>query len=167
VAFFNVPAKLIYLAFPQNLELKNVTVNCNNTLFIAQNLPLVNFFSSTKDSLEYIYLSETFYSDLEGNVTKPKYKYISKFDTSNKNNLPVFSPNLFLVPSSSNILNMSLYNNESLLEVPENSYEGAKNLKFLYLKNYQNVFFNSFKHASPMSYTTVLDAFQANYDEYK
>jgi hypothetical protein len=141
VAFFNVPAKLIYLAFPQNLELKNVTVNCNNTLFIAQNLPLVNFFSSTKDSLEYIYLSETFYSDLEGNVTKPKYKYISKFDTSNKNNLPVFSPNLFLVPSSSNILNMSLYNNESLLEVPENSYEGAKKLKVFIFKKLSKCFF--------------------------
>jgi hypothetical protein len=63
-------------------------------------------------------------------------------------------------------MNLNVYNNESLFETAEDNYENLKNIKFLYAMNYQNPSLQSFKYVLPVSYTTVLDAFRANYDEY-
>jgi hypothetical protein len=101
--------------------------------------------------------------------SKLKLKSVSKpFLKMSLTQLPfiIYSEELLTSPGSSNLLNFSIYNNEGLFETIEDSYENLKNFKYIYTLNSQNIFLNSFKYISPTTYTTVLDAFRANYDEY-
>ena len=47
----------------------------------------------------------------------------------------------------------------------DNVYENAKYLNYLYLLNYKHVLNYSLNSVSPISYTTILDSFCANYED--
>jgi hypothetical protein len=101
--------------------------------------------------------------------SKLKLKSVYKpFLKTSLDQLPfvIYSEELLIAPSNSNLLNFSIYNNEGLFETIEDSYENLKNFKYVYTLNSQNIFLNSFKYISPTTYTTILDSFRANYDEY-
>jgi hypothetical protein len=109
------------------------------------------------------------YHELSDQNSKLKLKSISRpFLKINLNNVPftIYSEELTTSPSSINLLNFNTYNNEGLLDTVEDSYENLKNFKYLYTLNSQNVSLKSFKYVSPTAYTSILDAFRANYDEY-
>ena len=109
------------------------------------------------------------YNTSEANNLKLKLKSAAKpfLKTSfDKSPFTIYSDDLLMAPANSNLLNFNIYNNEGLFETVEDSYENLKHLKYVYTLNSQNILFNSFKYISPTTYTTVLDAFRANYDEY-
>jgi hypothetical protein len=98
-----------------------------------------------------------------------KLKSISKpFLKTSLDKLPfvIYSEELSITPTNSNLINFNIYNNEGLFETIEDSYENLKNFKYIYTLNSQNILLNSFKYIPPTTYTTILDAFRANYDEY-
>jgi hypothetical protein len=101
------------------------------------------------------------------NKDKFKYKVLYKFlnKDNNKNPLPLYSDDYFMNPLNTNFLNFYYYNNDSNYESLEDSYENLKNFKFLYLKNYQNLVINSNNSFLPKPYTSVLDAFRADFDQ--
>ena len=45
-------------------------------------------------------------------------------------------------------------------------FENLKNFQLLYTSSYQNASLKSYKYLLPTTYTTVLDAFRADYDDY-
>jgi hypothetical protein len=47
----------------------------------------------------------------------------------------------------------------------EENYENIKNFKFIYYLSYQNLNINSLNFLPASSYTTILDAFRADFDE--
>jgi hypothetical protein len=101
--------------------------------------------------------------------SKLKLKSISKpFLKTSLDKLPfvIYSEELSITPTNSNLINFNIYNNEGLFETIEDSYENLKNFKYIYTLNSQNILLNSFKYIPPTTYTTILDAFRANYDEY-
>jgi hypothetical protein len=109
------------------------------------------------------------YHNTDGQDLKLKLKSISKpFLKTNLDKLPfvIYSEELSITPTNSNLINFNIYNNESLFETVEDSYENLKNFKYIYTLNSQNILLNSFKYIPPTTYTTILDAFRANYDEY-
>jgi hypothetical protein len=109
------------------------------------------------------------YHETKDQNTKLKLKSISKpFLKMSFDKIPfsIYSEELLTSPVGVNLLNFSVYNNEGLLETVEDSYENLKNFKYIYALNSQNVLLNAFKYISPTTYTNVLDAFRANYDEY-
>jgi ABC-type spermidine/putrescine transport system permease subunit I len=80
--------------------------------------------------------------------------------------MSLYTDEFFNRPFFFNLTNFLVYNNESTLDALDDNYENLKNFKFLYSGLYQNVYIKAFKYASPMTYTAVLDAYRANYDEY-
>jgi hypothetical protein len=99
---------------------------------------------------------------------KSIYKPFLKTNVYNSvnNTLPLHSEDLFYNPSGFNMLNFNIYNNESLFDVSDDSYENLKNFKTLYSQDYQNISLKSYKYVLPTTYTTVLDSFRADYDDY-
>jgi predicted choloylglycine hydrolase len=109
------------------------------------------------------------YSDTaDVKLNKVKFKYLHKLaylDYLNINT-PLYTEEFFYKPSLFNLLNFTLYNNESTLDTLDDNYENLKNFKSIYTGIYQNLYMSSFKYVSPMTYTAILDAYRANYDEY-
>jgi hypothetical protein len=99
---------------------------------------------------------------------KSIYKPFLKTGAYNLNNtsLPIYSEEFSLDPSRSNLINFNVYNSEGLFDVVDDSYENLKNFKLLYNSNYQNTSLTSYKYLLPTTYTTVLDSFRADYDDY-
>jgi hypothetical protein len=99
---------------------------------------------------------------------KAIYKPFLKTGNYNLNNtsLPIYSEELSLDPASSNLMNFDVYNSEGLFDLIDDSYENLKGFKLLYDSNYQNTSLTSYKYLVPTTYTTVLDSFRADYDDY-
>jgi hypothetical protein len=109
------------------------------------------------------------YHNVDEHRTKLKLKSISRpFMKASLSRAPftIYSEELLVEPNRLNLLNFSAYNNEGLFEVVDDNYENLKNFKYIYTLNSQNISLNSFKYVPPTTYTTILDAFRANYDEY-
>jgi hypothetical protein len=81
------------------------------------------------------------------------------------NPLALHTEDFFFNLSTINLLNFNNYNNEILFDGVEDSYENLKNLKYFYYNTYQNLLLNSQNSILPVSYTTVLDSFRADFDE--
>lgn len=99
---------------------------------------------------------------------KPKSLYPSLSSSSNSSSttaLPIFTEDFFLSPSSINLLNFNLFNNESLSEFSDESYSNIKNLSNLYTQGYQSGNLLSFNFFTPVSYASVLNSFRADFDE--
>ena len=105
--------------------------------------------------------------------SKDKFKYKSLYKSlsnmnvyANKiNPLVFYTEDFFFNLSNINLLNFNNYNNEILFDGVEDSYENLKNLKYFYYNTYQNLLLNSQNSLLPVSYTTVLDSFRADFDE--
>jgi hypothetical protein len=113
--------------------------------------------------------SSKFYHNVDEQSTKLKLKLISRpFIKAGLNSVPftIYSEELLVTPNSLNLLNFNVYNNEGLFDTIDDNYENLKNFKHLYALNSQNILLNSFKYVAPTTYTTILDAFRANYDDY-
>jgi hypothetical protein len=109
------------------------------------------------------------YNVTDEQSSRLKLKSVAKpFLKTTLDKLPfiIYSEELSIAPANSNLLNLNIYNNEGLFETVEDSYENLKHFKYVYNSNSQNILLNSFKYISPTTYTTVLDAFRANYNEY-
>jgi hypothetical protein len=108
---------------------------------------------------------------LEKGKKKFKFKYIYKpFIKINYKNklfteLPVYSEELFNKPSILNTKNFISFNNELNLDSLENNYELLKNIKLLYNTSYQNVNLNTTDFLPPIIYSSVINAFRADFDE--
>lgn len=85
---------------------------------------------------------------------------------SKPNSLALQASDLFSNPLEVNVINFRSYNNESNLESLDNGYENIKNFKYLYHFNNKSTQFNSSSFFAPVSYTTVLDYFRADFDEH-
>jgi hypothetical protein len=81
------------------------------------------------------------------------------------NPLMVYTSDFFTNPKYSNLLNFNYYNNDSLLESIDDSYENIKNYKYIYHKLNQNLVSTSLSFLPPVSYSSVLDSFRADFDE--
>jgi hypothetical protein len=81
------------------------------------------------------------------------------------NALPIQELDYFLNPSESNLINFSYYSNDSGFESLENGYEGIKNFKYLYYLNNRGTILTNTGLFTPVTYTTVLDYFRADFDE--
>jgi hypothetical protein len=68
-------------------------------------------------------------------------------------------------PASTNLSNFLFYNNVGFIDNFDENYENLKNLKSLSFLNYKNVNFSITNSPLPLSYTTVLDSFRANFEE--
>lgn len=86
-------------------------------------------------------------------------------ETELLNPLMVYTSDFFSNPKYSNLLNFNYYNNDSLLESIDDSYENIKNYKYIYHKLNQNLVNNSLSFLPPISYSSVLDSFRADFDE--
>jgi hypothetical protein len=89
-----------------------------------------------------------------GNSTSPVY-----------NSLSLQGSDAALNPLEMNLLNFKHYNNDYSLESFDNNYENIKSLKYLYHSNNKSTQLVSSGFFSPVSYTTVLDYFRADYDD--
>lgn len=96
---------------------------------------------------------------------KPFIKYFTT-TTTPLNGMPVYSGDVFLSPTQLNILNFNHYNNDSALESLDNNYENIKNIKHVYYFNNKNTHIGGTGMFTPVSYTTVLDYFRADFDEH-
>jgi hypothetical protein len=99
---------------------------------------------------------------------KPKALYASMLNSPNHKSvgmLPIFTEDFFLSPTSLNLLNFSTFNNESLGELTEDSYSNIKNSSVLYNQGHQFSNLTSLNFFNPVSYTTVLNSFRADFDE--
>jgi hypothetical protein len=166
----------LQLLYPETsiftLPLSYQNINGNTSIVI---LPSVKQFLTNNylpDSLRSNLLSSSVYNVDESQLSKVKfksaYKPFLKSTTYNSYStfLPLYSEELFFNPSNINTLNFNLYNNETLFETSDDNYENLKNFQLLYSSNYQNASFKSYKYIMPTTYTTVLDAFRADYDDY-
>jgi len=88
------------------------------------------------------------------------------FSSSKPNPLALQTPELFFNPSEINVLDLGYYNNDSNLEALDGNYENIKNFKYLYHFNSKGSQLNSSSFFTPLSYTTVLDYFRADFDEH-
>jgi hypothetical protein len=99
---------------------------------------------------------------------KHKSLYPSLFNsvnTSNVNTLPIFTEDFFISPLGVSLLNFNLFNNESLADSTDEVYSNIKNSLFLYAQGYQLGFMVPTNFISPTSYSNVLNAFRADFDE--
>jgi len=80
-------------------------------------------------------------------------------------NPTLFVSNFFINPSSTNLSNFLFYNNIGSTEALEESYENFKNVKVLNFLNYKNTSISLATSTMPVSYTTVLDSFRADFEE--
>jgi hypothetical protein len=112
------------------------------------------------------------YNSENSQNSKLKFKFVYKpfLKTTSTNSyiasLPLYSEDLFSNPATSNMLNFNVYNNEVLFDTSDDSYENLKNFQTLYSPSHQNVILQSYKYVLPTTYTTVLDSFRADYDDY-
>jgi hypothetical protein len=103
--------------------------------------------------------------DVKTKVTSMSKSFKNLNINSNINSLPLSISNFFLVPSNINLVNFNYLCNDSNYEMLEENYENIKNFKFIYYLFYQNLNFSSLNFLPVSSYTTVLDAFRADFDE--
>lgn len=99
--------------------------------------------------------------------SRPFLRYTpSDISASKLNPLVLQASDLFFNPQETNILNFRYYNNDYSIESLDNNYENIKNFKYLYHFTNKNTQFNSSSFFTPVSYTTVLDYFRADFDEH-
>jgi hypothetical protein len=121
----------------------------------------INFFNKGQE----IFNNSNRFSDFKLKV-KLQYKpFLFSQPNINLYSLPVNIQNFIFNTKTMNLLNFSYYNNEINSETVEDSYENLKIFKFLYFLNYQSTNINAVNCFCPVSYTTVLDTFRADYDE--
>jgi hypothetical protein len=77
----------------------------------------------------------------------------------------MYSEDVFLNPSKTNLQNFNYFSNESSFDNLEDSYENIKNFEFLYFKLNRNVTLPSLNFIAPTSFSQVLDAFRPDFDE--
>lgn len=126
------------------------------------------------DVMDYFWGDNALY-DLDASKSKLKkfklrleYRPLTKYfglGSLSLNSLPTQELDCFLNPSESNLINFSYYSNDSGFESLENSYEGIKNLKYLYYLNNRSTYLANTSLFTPVAYTTVLDYFRADFDE--
>jgi hypothetical protein len=97
---------------------------------------------------------------------KSSYKPLIKVVQAGTTPTPMHTEELLTQPQNFNLLNFNLFNNESLFDMVEDNYESLKSFKALYSLDYQNGLLKMLKYIPSVPYTTVLDTFRANYDEY-
>jgi hypothetical protein len=99
-------------------------------------------------------------------MNKNKFKYKSLYKPlTNDNFLSIYTEDFFINPLNSNFINFYYYNNDLNYELLEDNYENLKNIKYFYLKNFQNLNIGSNNVFLPKSYTSVLDSFRPDFDE--
>jgi hypothetical protein len=101
---------------------------------------------------------QDFYNNSAHKVNKTKFKFKNMYkplEAELLNPLMVYTSDFFNNPKYSNILNFNYYNNDSLLESIDDSYENIKNYKYIYHKLNQNLVSNSLSFLPPISYSSV------------
>jgi hypothetical protein len=140
--------------------------------FTSTSLNFSTHFNFIPSSFRSYVLDSNLYNLENGQNSKLKFKFIYKPFLKPINSdlsltsLPLYSEDLFSNPTNFNMLNFNMYNNEMLFDSSDDSYENLKNFQVLYAPNHQNVILQSYKYLVPTTYTTVLDAFRADYDDY-
>jgi hypothetical protein len=81
------------------------------------------------------------------------------------NSLMVYTTDFFTNPAYFNLLNFNYYNNDFLVESLEDSYENIKNFKHIYYNSRQHLVSKALNFLSPVSYSSVLDSFRADFNE--
>jgi hypothetical protein len=103
---------------------------------------------------------------LRAEKNKFHLKYLHKpFLNPKLQPISLYSEDFFLSPTSSNLSFFNYYNNDILYDTLENNYENSKHFKSLYFNNYQNIFINTLNSNLPITYTSVMDSFRADFDE--
>jgi hypothetical protein len=77
----------------------------------------------------------------------------------------MYSEDIFLNPSKTNLQNFNYFSNESSFDNLDDNYENIKNFELLHFKLNRNVIFPSLNFATPTSFSQVLDAFRPDFDE--
>jgi heme/copper-type cytochrome/quinol oxidase subunit 2 len=111
---------------------------------------------------------QDFYNNDARKVNKTRFKFRNAYKPVGlgvPNSLMLYTTEYFTNPSFSNLLNFNYYNNDSLVENIDDSYENIKNYKYIYYNLHQNLISNSLNFLSPVSYSSVLDSFRADFDE--
>jgi hypothetical protein len=77
----------------------------------------------------------------------------------------MYSEDVFLNPSKTNLLNFDYFSNESSFDTLDDNYENIKNTKLLYFKLNKNIILPSLNYFTPVSFSQVLDSFRPDFDE--
>jgi hypothetical protein len=84
---------------------------------------------------------------------------------TNFNTLPIYSDEAYSDTTLSPLKDFNLYDYNSEFDMMDDSYSNVKFLNYVYHNNYLNTL-NTFKLTNqPLSYTSVLNLFRANYEE--
>ena len=111
-----------------------------------------NIVNRTNDDSEFKFKTKTCYKSL----TNKLFDLVST---------PMYSEDVFLSPSKTNLLNFDYFSNESSFDTLDDNYENIKNIKFLYSKLNKNIILPSLNYVTPTSFSQVLDAFRPDFDE--
>jgi hypothetical protein len=63
------------------------------------------------------------------------------------------------------LVNYGVFNTENTLEALEDSYDSLKNTQYLFSLSNQKGLLNAANFSAPIVYSTVLDAFRADFDD--
>ena len=136
---------------------------------------------------DYALIKKNYIESVYFNKHQNKYNIVNRFDedlnykfksqialrsyqNTTKYGVNLINPTLFVNsfftnPSSTNLSNFLFYNNTGFTEALEESYENLKNVKTVNFLNYKNTAFSLANTVAPVSYTTVLDSFRADFEE--
>jgi hypothetical protein len=141
-------------AFSQD-DYLNIKKNFYESDYFNKHQSKYNIANRVDDDLNYKFKNKISYRSFRNTV-----KYGTRLS-----NLNVFTNTLFMNPASTNLSNFLFYNNVGFIDNFDENYENLKNLKSLSFLNYKNVNFSITNSPLPLSYTTVLDSFRANFEE--
>jgi hypothetical protein len=79
--------------------------------------------------------------------------------------LPIYSDDVINNSLLLNFKNFQPFSNELNLDNNDESYENTKYLNYIYYLNYKNILSFGKNALYPISYTTILDMFQSNYED--
>lgn len=77
----------------------------------------------------------------------------------------IYTTDFFSNPAHFNLLNFNYYNNDFLVENLEDSYENIKSFKHIYYNSRQHLVSKALNFLPPVSYSSVLDSFRADFNE--
>jgi hypothetical protein len=77
----------------------------------------------------------------------------------------MYSEDVFLSPSKTNLLNFDYFSNESSFDTLDDNYENIKNIKLLYFKLNKSITLQALNYVTPISFSQVLDSFRPDFDE--